>query len=301
MFRGNRGKRRPAIEYVFPILGLVLAILLAWGVGFVTGQDGSNYAREDRYQPYRYAADNEQNAQAALTDQAKPVEYRRPCRDPKGNSESELCAQWKAARAAETGALWTERAFWVGIIGAIGIIAALLLTVDSNSIARDTARRQLRAYVSVDLGKIVCLPHPNGTAIFELPVEMRNGGVTPAYRTGLFGSIIPLTMDLAKEFLLGLSESDKGEAVLTTIHNGAAAPTAIKASDPAVPANVVRLLMEGPLLLFAYGEVSYEDTFGVRQKTRFCYYLPADDLRSVMSGYDRHVRWHQTAFFNEAT
>lgn len=41
----------------------------------------------------------------------------KPCDPGKDNRNSDLCAQWKAADAAERGAYWTQGAFWVGFVG----------------------------------------------------------------------------------------------------------------------------------------------------------------------------------------
>lgn len=103
---------------------------------------------------------------------------RMPCRDTTGHDESDLCAQWRAARAAETSAAWAEWASVGGIVSTVAVLIALYMTLDANRIARDTAARQLRAYVSIGTVKISAL------TIGQVPMftaNFKNFGQTPAH------------------------------------------------------------------------------------------------------------------------
>ena len=139
-----------------------------------------NYPQQEWYQSYRHAADKVVAVDPAIAAgaDAEPLEYRKPCHKPKGQDESDLCAQWKAARAAELGALWTERGFWLSAISAIGIGAALLLTIDSNKIARSVGEAQTRAYLSIIDPKVRILS--NGVPWVDIVVV--NSGQSPAIR-----------------------------------------------------------------------------------------------------------------------
>ena len=140
MPRGYRG--------VIAAAGLA-CLLIVFGVGLYVGT--LNYPNEERHQEYRYTDKDIADAQiSARPDMPKSKKYKAPCEKPYGKDESDLCAQWRAAKAAENSAFWAKWGFWIAIVGAVGIVAALLLTIDSNRIARDTARRQLRAYMVVD-------------------------------------------------------------------------------------------------------------------------------------------------------
>jgi hypothetical protein len=117
---------------------------------------------------------SESLAQIARTnnEQAKRAESApesKPCEAGNDQRESDLCAQWKAADAADRAALF-------GGLSIIGIVIAILLTLQSNSIARDTAKRQLRAYVSIHGYHASMISR--GT--FEFTVK--NAGTTPAYK-----------------------------------------------------------------------------------------------------------------------
>ncbi len=121
-------------------------------------------------------------AQDKLAKAPQTGEYERPCEKGKPNEKSDLCAQWYAANAARDAANWAFWSLGVGVVGALGIVAALWLTINSNRIARDTAKRQLRAYVGTAAANIRFVPNP----IPEkrhclLSIDWRNTGQTPAY------------------------------------------------------------------------------------------------------------------------
>lgn len=88
-------------------------------------------------------------SQNKIAKASNPGRYQEPCEAGQPNDKSDLCAQWYAARAARDAANWARWSLVVGVIGAAGIVVALLLTIQSNRIARDTAKRQLRAYLSL--------------------------------------------------------------------------------------------------------------------------------------------------------
>jgi hypothetical protein len=105
-----------------------------------------NNPDEKRYQPYRYAADQPQTIEPAATGRPNPqtFEYRTPCSDPKGHDESDLCAQWRSAKAAENSTLWTERGFWIAVVGSALLLWQIILTrqaVEDTSEATEAMRK----------------------------------------------------------------------------------------------------------------------------------------------------------------
>lgn len=211
----------------------------------------------------KQAATNQRIADA-LTDiartydnQAKGAEgapESRPCNPGDDQRDSDLCAQWKAADAADNAALF-------GGISIIGIAIAIGLTLQSNGIARDTARRQLRAYINVKDGEMK--RRPGGFLLF---VELVNAGQTPAYnariRVGSFAGEYPLKKSRP---LLEMTESG-GTPV---------APTAVVTASSFVPTENVAAtwarIQSGDTALYIHGIVSYTDAFGDDRETCFCH------------------------------
>lgn len=118
MFRSNR------LLVVASLIGLVL-VSIGLGVMLV-----SLDAKENRYQSYRYAADKPEDVDPASPRKpdAKPFQYRTPCEEPKGKDESDLCAQWRAAEAAEDSALWAKWGFWISTLGSGLLLWQIILT-----------------------------------------------------------------------------------------------------------------------------------------------------------------------------
>lgn len=74
----------------------------------------------------------------------------KPCRGNEEDRRSDLCAQWKAADAAERGANWTANGFWIQlgglIVGAITMFAAIAAAL----FAKDASYQAKRAADSSD-------------------------------------------------------------------------------------------------------------------------------------------------------
>lgn len=92
---------------------------------------------------------------------------------------SDLCAQWKAADAAAESARWSWIAGLASIASFIAVLFALRLAQQANAIARDTAKRQLRAYIFVEKTELIVSDVARQASF---AIEWRNSGQTPAYR-----------------------------------------------------------------------------------------------------------------------
>ena len=185
---------------------LVGCLALAWAA---LGQ--SRNAQHERYLRYRYVADKPLDVdRLAKHAVSQRFEYRRPCEQSKGRDESELCAQWLAAKAGEDSALYAKWSVGIGIFGLFGLFASLYYTrkavetaTDANKdadealaiarqnanaaaelarIAETTARHDLRAYVDFEhVG--LARDSAKDTEDREwagLAVALRNFGKTPA-------------------------------------------------------------------------------------------------------------------------
>lgn len=170
-----------------PLAGLA-ALFTAFALGaYVTALDNP----EQGYPRYSDAREKGQEANAAgSVNLANPVQYRTPCANPQRESESDLCAQWRAANAAEQSALWTKLGFWAGLFGLFGLYWQVILTrravedtgdatkamQDANDIARETGIAQSRAYLHIEDVWIQVKDANDPLAI----LKVRNSGQSPA-------------------------------------------------------------------------------------------------------------------------
>ena len=180
MFRGYRG--------IFIATGLA-ALLIAFGLGAYTVN--LNQPEQQRYQEYETSNDDERGSPLSVArDLPRAKVQRTPCDNPNSESESDLCAQWKAANAAEDSAFWTKWGFWVAIIGSSFLLWQIILTreavkdtgdatkamQDANEIADLNAKRQLRAYVYTDIGTFDI----DESDRVLISLQIKNFGQTPA-------------------------------------------------------------------------------------------------------------------------
>jgi hypothetical protein len=136
----------------------------------------------------------------------EPPEYYQPCGKHGSEGNSDLCAQWSAAKAASQAARWAWWQLWLSTLGVIGLGVTLWFnfralgiaersereTQDALVIARDnadaamslaktskdTAERQLRPYLTLESINIA----PDQVAgSWKANAVLVNRGVTPAF------------------------------------------------------------------------------------------------------------------------
>jgi hypothetical protein len=104
---------------------LIAALALAFGLGIYVS--GLNYPDEG-YQSYQASQGDKQGAAASIANVATAIVERTPCDQPQSETESGLCAQWRAAKAAEKSAEWTVYGFWATLAGMALLTSQLILT-----------------------------------------------------------------------------------------------------------------------------------------------------------------------------
>jgi len=152
----------------------------------------------------------------------------------------------------------------------------------SIAVASDTAIRQLRAYVNFVGMKITNvdspLPsdirknyRPSGAEIFftdkgpMVNVEMRNSGQTPAYNVKMWMSVTVREYPL-KSSLEPPRTNKPYESVATFASQAIySLPTIIMKPLTQQQINSIR---DGSAAIYIYGEITYDDIFGLERKTR---------------------------------
>ena len=189
-----------------------------------------------------------------------------PCGQRQYGSSADLCAQWKAADAASDSAWWAWAGGVIGLGSLVGVFFAIGLAFHSNWIARDTAKRQLRAYVAV--ADYAISPDAEEPHKIRAIVTYQNVGETPAKDvaatlfvlagTGAFNDASP-RIEPPIDSAGGLAVMGKGSGKQTAI-----------TVDLGIPANIV---LNGDYWVCAYGRITYKDIFGEAQETRYCAFV----------------------------
>jgi hypothetical protein len=207
--------------------------VIGFGVGaFVAAL---NYPEPERYQRYEYPSEDEAEARASAK-LSKTTQYRTPCENPKGAGESDLCAQWRAANAAEESALWTKLGFWTALFGIIGLYWQIVLTrkavgdtgkateamVEANKIAHLGVRPWLRVEEFV----VEKMWIEGSQIFFRVYLSIKNYGNSPAIidRMIFLDALVarqPYNPFWAEEIFaerLGQERWDSGKYVESVVH-----------------------------------------------------------------------------------
>ena len=288
---------------ILATLAGLTALFVAFGLGsYVTAL---NYPEEQRYQSYRYTPEQPQQVEAAAAGQsnAQPLQYRAPCHQPEGQTESDLCAQWRAAKAAENSAFWTKWGVWIAVIGSSLLLWQIALTRkavedtgeatdamrEANRIAKHISALELRPYVwfgKIEIRDVVLGKIP------QLVVEVCHAGQTPAYEVRSFVCFTLLSpgIDNAKiRFDQTVKSAVPSKTQLFPGHEGLLAKQT--ADRPLVEGDMRLLAVQGQRFIGA-GIVSYRDIFGKRHLTTFkcvsTFFVTNDILETAPTNRGNH-------------
>ena len=285
-------------RYVAALGGLtVLAIL-----------SGSALAAEEGQQahPQHPAAPKIQDAQG----QAQPAEHYSPPRNAgpgiqpvAAPNNSHTPGERQQSGDPEVQQDWFRRAWsdpgdtFNGIIAICTVILAFIGLWQAG-IARDAARRQLRAYVGVS-GKRVINPTPRvlankvGQVVqhnnFEVIVH--NAGQTPAYklRSEISWHWMPFGHGLPRDFGFNDPQSPPPEGQEPVVCVKMLSPGKEADFLMNIPSERIGAALSKEEMLYIYGSVFYEDAFKRGRTTRFCYlWTPDPTGRDGFVDWDRH-------------
>lgn len=216
---------------------------------------------------------------------------RAPCLPNQDNRKSDLCAQWKAADAAAESAEWSRYAALIGAMSGLFVLIALYFTFQSNRIARQSAERQLRAYLMVDgLSATWEGSIKDGERFLVLRPHFKNAGPTPAlsakFVCGRATNSLPI--NLAQEAW------DFGDST-TIVGPG----VGVDSPEIRIPEAEAISILKGEATEFVYGVASYADVFGHERTTRFAWQISL--LKSRDAELPDLPRWQCVGDYNSAT
>ncbi|MBX3121206.1 MAG: hypothetical protein KF784_19270 [Fimbriimonadaceae bacterium] len=167
---------------------------------------------------------------------------------------------------------WLEYGFFIAsFIAAIaGTFAAGFAGVQAW-ISNDTAKRQLRAYVSVDLAKIEDPACPG--CVPSAVITFKNYGLTPAYRWQAWdGVMIGETFDEEHWNVTNPDALPQGGGTKGILGPGQTTRTEVRNKALRLTPHQVQELDDGRLTLFFFGYIRYWDAFDREQWTTYRYF-----------------------------
>ena len=200
-----------------------------------------------------------------------PEEYRNPCGPTDRPDVADLCEQRRVAEATEQSVKWAERQFWASVGGIFGLLVTIYFSARATraaitaakaaeanvTVAAKTAKRQLRAYVSLFGATVDWLQH-NRTICIK--IHVRNTGQTPAYGVQHVNDITIGDPDSpgAPDQTLVLREA---EGAVSSIDLGAGTPLVYPHFSPVLDIILFDDLMKRRKPLYIQGEIRYHDIF----------------------------------------
>lgn len=227
-----------------------------------------------------------------------PEEFQNPCGLTEKAYVADLCEQRRMAEAAIRQVDWVRAQFWatvveiillIGVIGVSGwaaweaggsAIAAQKSAEAAEAavnVASDTAKRQLRAYVTLNDAIVEWLSPQQ----FAVVISVINSGQTPA-----------IGLRYASRVAVGgkpdhFEEMSKIEDNASTIDLGAGTDIKLRIPNPdPLPEDIVTAAKERRVPLYVWGEIRYRDVFGKTRRTHYRMELAesGDKLRMCSSG-----------------
>lgn len=215
---------------------------------------------------------------------AEPRSYQDPCRGDERDRNSDLCAQWTAAEGARAAAYYARLQFWAAVGGMFGLVLTIYLTLRavkaanaSVAVARETAKRQLRAYLGCSAIDVAIDFTPNGAKFWLPQIMWQNTGQTPAYsvRAGMRWRMIETALPSNFRF------PERGEAKggLPTV----APQQSITSSWRKLTLLEIKEVAHGKKRCFIWGWAEYSDTFpdSPRRRTECAFEMRVEGLRDT--------------------
>ena len=177
---------------------------------------------------------------------------------------------------------------WVAAIGPIVAVVALLVALSQFSLSRDSAQRQLRAYVGVADGSFRLVNLTEGGQGILVQVRLKNSGKSPAYdyTTWIAGPVIAGASD--EPFGPPTPLSNRSTSVVFAdgdTHLASAAP---------ITAEQIQKVRAGTSKIFAWGGADYRDAFGTARTLRFYDINGRDEVAQGAWALQPHQKGYQS-------
>ncbi|AEH88035.1 hypothetical protein [Mesorhizobium opportunistum] len=216
-------------------------------------------------------------------DDIRKLEARENPDDPKYYQEQDRRAQKSAADASQVMVFLTEVSIMLGLVGAGAIIWTLAVSRESNSISRETAERQLRAYVLPANCTLELAADNDPTA----HVRIQNFGQTPAFDVRSWIHIWVEAYPKRVEFPNAPDDLPKGQGVRGPGFHA----TFRHRRELPIHAWEMERIRTKTAAIYVYGVVEYRDCFGKKRRTKFLKFFygeydstKTDNMHDYMEG-----------------
>lgn len=172
----------PVAVSLMCITGAILVFLTTWYFTSIYYSSPEQREWREEYEDSATQSSKGYHGVGALDGDNEGGHSNAPCGKGQNDRNSDLCAQWKAADAANDAAYWTQGAFWaaatatgITFLALIAAGAAAWFTHKTVAVAREIGQAQVRTYLSPNKITIII---EAGVPYFEAFVK--NTGASPA-------------------------------------------------------------------------------------------------------------------------
>jgi hypothetical protein len=196
-------------------------------------------------------------------------------KSPPASQETECCFAWAANKFFGLFAPAKRMDVLLTIFNGILAIATCVLvfwTIQDVKTARDTAKRQLRAYLSITNAVLSGPLYDGGQHVYEVEVTLKNSGQTPAkeVKVDVWLAILPSNPPLDYSF----PETPSDPLGAHIMGAGQEVPNYANVKTDMTPERYDNIMHRRGEAFWVYGRVRYEDIFGVAAKgTKFCFFF----------------------------
>jgi hypothetical protein len=237
---------------------LILAALAVWSVSIPQSsrQPAKGFVQKNGPSGSQPAADSQKNQQSANTEAIQSI------LSAVTNIQQQQAEEQKEGASDKQETIKVEWwLIWVAVVQAIALFLTILAIMRQTRILKDTAQRQLRAYVCVS-SVLLKFPKPN---VPEIQVCLKNSGQTPAYNVR--GWIHMWIEEYPLRIVLPQPPADFQKS--RQVMGPDCACTFVNVKDPPISVQSLPLLGTTKGTIFGYGEVQYKDAFDIERYTKY--------------------------------
>ncbi len=209
------------------------------------------------------------------------------CQNPNNHDEADMCEQRKMSESAVETVYWNKLQVALSAFGFAALLCTIFLTyratsaaIESNEIARDTAKRELRAYISVTAKHINSFDVRSVATIKVAPV---NHGQTPAYKSYIVGSVDVFPFQIPRNFDFPPVSKDDNQQKFDIYPNVSSLSTIISAKRTFSQPEIGDII-SGNKSIYVYGTIYYIDIFGDERFTCFCSAVRSTSMAAIATG-----------------
>ena len=250
------------------VVAFVLGAVLFSGIvamGPPLGSGGLEKAAKGKQtQSKQPATERESEGRTVAKENEQRAKKETECTSEGQSSYYDCLIQLRTARATERQAYYAKVGAWIAGFALLAAAAAASAGLWTVWVMRNSAERQLRAYVVLHDASVSFTD--NNFALVQ--VRMRNTGQTPARDFTAMASVVVVPFPPPAAVFRHRERPEWRKPSVSTLGGQGSTTIPLPSPEP-VPIAIKEGIRSGEIALYAFGKVTYKDVFGRSQATEF--------------------------------